>query len=266
MTTYKGPISDPTIRIKPSQVLYKYISSIKVNLDNIPEGLCSILTTNKKQNSSNFNIKPKYLLTAKDYVALHSLENHSSEKSPKGAYKLQKMKAVDITLKIEDLRWLYEYIVEENIKNEKKVYLHELMENSELLLPENMEIPRNPELEKRCKQLRIQLENQKYQNMTKNIDNARKRLPEDTIGYQIKEMNKQLIAVFQFVISVVVGFTFGFIGIEVFVGSLDFGFKLLLGIIFALIVALAELYFLAKKLNEEYNIEPPVHIAKTKVD
>lgn len=78
-------------------------------------------------------------------------------------------------------------------------------------------------------------------------------------------MNKQLIAIFQFIISVAAGFAFGFIGVEVLVGSLDFGFKLLLGIIFALIIALAELYFLAKKLSEDFK-EPDLQIGKSKVD
>jgi hypothetical protein len=67
----------------------------------------------------------------------------------------------------------------------------------------------------------------------------------------VKEMNKQLIAVAQFIISVLAGFAFGFIGIELIVGSLDFGFRLLLGVMFALIIALAEIYFLAKKLSED---------------
>lgn len=58
----------------------------------------------------------------------------------------------------------------------------------------------------------------------------------------------------QFVVSVLAGFLFGFVGIELMIGDLDFGFRLLLGIIFALIIALAELYFLAKKLvmEEDY--------------
>lgn len=60
-----------------------------------------------------------------------------------------------------------------------------------------------------------------------------------------------MIAVLQFVFSVAAGFAFGFIGVELIVGSLDFGFRLLLGIICALVIALAEMYFLAKKLNEE---------------
>lgn len=64
-------------------------------------------------------------------------------------------------------------------------------------------------------------------------------------------MNRQLLAVAQFIFSVAAGFAFGFIGVELLVGNLDFGFRLLLGIICALIIALAEIYFLAKKLNEE---------------
>lgn len=64
-------------------------------------------------------------------------------------------------------------------------------------------------------------------------------------------MNRQLIAVAQFIFSVAAGFAFGFIGIELIVGNLDFGFRLLLGIIIALIIALAEIYFLAKRLNED---------------
>lgn len=64
----------------------------------------------------------------------------------------------------------------------------------------------------------------------------------------MKQINKQLIAVGQFIISVLAGFAFGFIGVELLVGRLDFGFRLLLGIMCALTIALAELYFLAKQL------------------
>lgn len=71
------------------------------------------------------------------------------------------------------------------------------------------------------------------------------------IFFSVKQINKQLIAVAQFVFSVLAGFAFGFIGVELIVGNLDFGFRLLLGIICALIIALAEIYFLAIKLNED---------------
>jgi len=64
-------------------------------------------------------------------------------------------------------------------------------------------------------------------------------------------INRQLIAVFQFIVSVAAGFMFGFKGIEMMQDEeLDFGFRLLLGVAIALIIALADMYFLAKKLSE----------------
>lgn len=76
-----------------------------------------------------------------------------------------------------------------------------------------------------------------------------------------------MIAVAQFVFSVIAGFAFGFIGIELIVGSLDFGFRLLLGIICALVIALAEIYFLAKKLIEEEDaMEKPASTEKLKTN
>lgn len=74
----------------------------------------------------------------------------------------------------------------------------------------------------------------------------------------MKQINRQLIAVAQFIFSVLSGFLFGFLGIELIVGNLDFGFRLLLGIICALTIALAEIYFLAKKLvSDDDYIDSP---------
>lgn len=84
----------------------------------------------------------------------------------------------------------------------------------------------------------------------------------------VNQINRQLIAVLQFVFSVAAGFAFGFIGVDLIVGNLDFGFRLLLGIMCSLIIALAEIYFLAKKLNEEYDEsvqQPKVILEKTTV-
>lgn len=73
-------------------------------------------------------------------------------------------------------------------------------------------------------------------------------------------MNRQLIAIGQFIISIFAGFLFGFRGVEWMVGNLDFGFRLLLGVMCALVIALAEIYFLAKKLNEELCIPETVQL------
>lgn len=85
------------------------------------------------------------------------------------------------------------------------------------------------------------------------------------LSYTVQQINRHLIAVLQFIFSVLAGFAFGFIGVELIIGDLDFGFRLLLGIICALIIALAEIYFLAKKLNEDYeSVSPPIQRSMAK--
>ena len=69
----------------------------------------------------------------------------------------------------------------------RKLYLHELMADSELLLP-NLVIPeRNPELEKRVQALRRSLAEKEYQRMVQNINVGSRFKTEDTIGYQSKK-------------------------------------------------------------------------------
>lgn len=162
-----------------------------------------------------------------------------------------KDKQKDILLKLDDLRWLNKYLEEYRTIQMESIYLHELLEEDDIRLPTPKVTPRNPELEARTQKLKAQQDAMKYKAMTKNVDTTTKNLPEDTISYQMKQINKQLIAVAQFIFSVLAGFAFGFIGLELIVGTLDFGFRLLLGIICALVIALAEIYFLAIKLNED---------------
>ncbi|XP_032675836.1 transmembrane protein 199 [Odontomachus brunneus] len=179
--------------------------------------------------------------------------------------KESKMKIANATLKLEDLMWLNKYLKDNRETGMEKIYLHNLLDISDVILPSPEVTARNPELEARMKKLRAQENTRKYQAMTKNIDSVRKFLPEDSIAYQMKQLNKQLIAVAQFIFSVMAGFAFGFIGVELLIGDLDFGFRLLLGIICALIIALAEFYFLALKLNELDNFEISVNLLNVNV-
>uniref|UniRef100_A0A182NFZ7 Endoplasmic reticulum-based factor for assembly of v-atpase n=1 Tax=Anopheles dirus TaxID=7168 RepID=A0A182NFZ7_9DIPT len=160
-------------------------------------------------------------------------------------------------LSLDDVKWLYGTLHEMRQTDATVPYLHTLLAGCSLKLPENPIQERNPELEARCQRLRKEQEDREYHRMTKNVDSVRKHMPEDTLSYQMKQINRHLIAVAQFLFSVAAGFAFGFIGIELLIGQLDFGFRLLLGIIIALVIALAEIYFLAKKLNEEYELPPP---------
>ncbi|XP_043666828.1 transmembrane protein 199 [Vespula pensylvanica] len=160
-------------------------------------------------------------------------------------------KCNDVLLKLSDINWLNNYLQEYRKTTTEKVYLHEILEGVDVILPTPKITPRNPELEARIQKLTAQQNAREYKAMTKSVDSTRKDLPEDTLAYQMKQINKQLIAVAQFIFSVLAGFAFGFVGVELIVGNLDFGFRLLLGIICALVIALAEIYFLAIKLNED---------------
>ncbi|XP_008199027.1 transmembrane protein 199 [Tribolium castaneum] len=264
-----GPITNPSIHIKPSKSLCDFISTLKVSPD-IPLGVANILYKNKvKQDSNSKPADFKYLLTGEDRQFIKSLKLNSKidiTKLPLSEEAI--IHKNDKLLNLQDLHWLYDYIQKENEGKADKKYLHILLEGSEIILPKNSEIPRNAELEKRCERLRASQQNKAYNNMTKNVDNVRRKHPEDTISYQMKQMNRHLIAIGQFIISVLAGFAFGFIGLELLLGSLDFGFRLLLGIICALTIALAELYFLAKKLNEDLKFETVAEAKKkgTKLD
>ncbi|KPI97557.1 Transmembrane protein 199 [Papilio xuthus] len=163
-------------------------------------------------------------------------------------------------LNTSDLDWLYIYINKKREEGKDVPYLHVLFEGSQIVLPENSIVKRNPDLEARCVKLRAQMEAREYRKMTKSVDNVRMRFPEDSISYQMKQLNRQLIAIGQFIISIFAGFLFGFRGVEWMVGNLDFGFRLLLGVMCALVIALAEIYFLAKKLNEELNLPETVQL------
>ncbi|XP_020278691.1 transmembrane protein 199 [Pseudomyrmex gracilis] len=177
--------------------------------------------------------------------------------------KSKKEKIANATLTIEDFRWLIHYLSEYRRTKREKIYFQDLFDDSEVILPTPRETPRNPELEARIQKLTAQQNDREYQAMTKSVDSIRKYHPEDSIAYQMKQINKQLIAIAQFVFSVAAGFAFGFIGIELIVGNLDFGFRLLLGIMFSLIIALAEIYFLALKLNENgFDTSPSTSLTK----
>lgn len=131
-------------------------------------------------------IKPSIKLV--DFI----LKNiRDTDDAPTGIVSLSKSKKskkeiANVTLKIEDLRWLNKYLAEYRKTATEKIYLHELFDNSDVILPSPKVTPRNPELEARIKKLKAQQNAREYQAMTKNIDSVRKFLPEDSISYQSK--------------------------------------------------------------------------------
>jgi len=137
-------IVDPTIIINPSKKLIDFILYDVKNTDNAPDGITFLRKLKKSK----------------------------------------KEKVANATLKIEDLKWLNKYLKEHRKTATEKIYLHELFDNSDVILPTPKKTPRNPELEARIQKLTAQQNVREYQAMTKSIDSVRKFLPEDSIAYQ----------------------------------------------------------------------------------
>lgn len=91
-----------------------------------------------------------------------------------------------LTLNLVDLKWLNQYLANRRKANGSGEYLHELLKECQLILPQNAYIERNPVLEKRCERLRRQQEDQCYRAMTRNVDVSQAHIPDDTIAFQRK--------------------------------------------------------------------------------
>jgi TMEM199 family protein len=151
----------------------------------------------------------------------------------------------------DDLEWVYERAKKQELS------ISEMGLQLELPVPDVT--PRNPVLEKRCQRLRLEQDNRDYRAMTKMVDSVRYKEPEESMAYQMKQINRHLIGVVQFVFSVAAGFAFGFQGLELLIGDLEMGFRLMCGISCALVIAVAEIYFLLQHIHfaEEVPPEPP---------
>lgn len=271
----KLPIKDSRIRVIPSNDLEKFIKAYFYREPNLPEAI-EIVCKKKAVKGSwsvsdpskacpvEFTPAEKSFLREENSKQVEEIDLDVVSTPEEKIYqeddsKIEVRRDDSPTLLLSDLKWLNDALNRLRTKEDNVPYLHEFMQKCTLILPENEQQKRNAELEARCQKLRKEQEAREYEAMTRNVDNVRTHMPQDTIAFQMKQINRQLIAVAQFIFSVAAGFAFGFIGIELIVGQLDFGFRLLLGIMIALIVALAEIYFLAKKLNEDYEVPPNLH-------
>ncbi|XP_037075490.1 transmembrane protein 199-like [Pollicipes pollicipes] len=125
-----------------------------------------------------------------------------------------------------------------------------------MVLPALVTPPRDPELEARCQRLRLEQDERDYRRMVRNVDNARLREPTIAIGKQMREVNAQLVEVGQVVFSVAAAFLFGYMAMAVAAGNADTGRRILAGLAAALVVLVAEGYFLIRYLSSVD--EPPM--------
>lgn len=259
----KISIADTRVRMRPTLKLLQLIEEHKDTINEIPENLAKVLKTNGFHIENSIELLGSDSIN-KEHIDLKMLrrveelvdEDLPKTNSPKANHdcketKETKLIATENFLYLSDLRWLKLWLTQLREKKGLDIFLHDLIDTCGLYLPMNEVIERNPELEARCQRLREQQQNKEYLDMTKNVDSTLKYVPEDTIAYQVKAMNSQMIAVLQFIFSVAAGFVFGFLGLELIFGGIEFGLRLVLGIFCALVIGVAEMYFLLKKLNEE---------------
>lgn len=195
----KGSLIDTKLKIIPSKPLYDFIWQITTKKD-VPSNIYKLLNDksvkvlkdykNEKIISLNDNdmaLLSKITDTVSKEKKTETQQNDSKTKEKAvNTDKVNEKPLKDLYLEVSDLEWLYTFLQERRQNVKDTPYLHALLEGSQLKLPENEVIKRNPVLEARCVKLRAQQEAREYRKMTRTVDNVRITHPEDTIQYQCK--------------------------------------------------------------------------------
>ena len=136
--------------------------------------------------------------------------------------------------------------------SDKDKYLHEILTGCDLFVPAYIEPERNPELNERVERLKAQQANREYDEMTKNVSFNRLRSNKSTDSFvpDMKSMQGQLITIANVFLTIGGAFVFGYKVIEYSAGTQHFVLQISFGLFCALIVAIADLYFLFKRLNK----------------
>ncbi|XP_061461152.1 transmembrane protein 199 [Rhineura floridana] len=132
-----------------------------------------------------------------------------------------------------------------------RVYLHELLEGSEIFLPEEKKPPRNPELVARLEKIKAKLANEEYKKMTRNINcqelNRYGTLAD--LGRQVRSTKALVVTIFNFIVTVGATFVCTYLGSQyVFTETAA---RVLSAVIMASVVGLAELYVMVRTLEGE---------------
>ena len=134
----------------------------------------------------------------------------------------------------------------------KNVYLHEILAGCDLFVPRYVEPERNPELNERVERLKAEQANREYDEMTKNVNVSRyhSNKASDSFIPDMKSVQGQIITIFNVFLTIFGSFLFGYKAVEYSTGVKDFLLQVSCGLVCAFIVAIADLYFLFKRLNK----------------
>jgi hypothetical protein len=136
--------------------------------------------------------------------------------------------------------------------SDKEKYFHELLAGCDLFVPAYVEPERNPELNERIERLKAEQANREYDEMTKNVNFNRIHSNKSTESFMpdMKSMQGQLITIANVFLTIGGAFVFGYKAIEYSAGTKNFVLQISFGLFCAFLVAIADLYFLFKRLNK----------------
>ncbi|XP_044057810.1 transmembrane protein 199 isoform X2 [Siniperca chuatsi] len=130
-------------------------------------------------------------------------------------------------------------------------YLHELLEDSSLHLPEVVKPPRNPELVARLEKIKAKLANEEYNRITRNV-NTQEISRNGTLadfGRQMQSVKALVVTIFNFLVTVVAAFACSYMGSQYL--FTDTAARVISAVIAASVVGLAELYVLVRTMEGE---------------
>ncbi|XP_039109984.1 transmembrane protein 199 isoform X2 [Hyaena hyaena] len=147
-------------------------------------------------------------------------KKHKSGDVPSGSARLVSFRLI---------RDLHQYLRERG----STLYLHELLEGSEIYLPEVVKPPRNPELVARLEKIKIQLANEEYKRITHNIT-----CQDSRHSGTLSDFGKQVAA-----------FVCTYLGSQYIFAEM--ASRVLAALIVASVVGLAELYVMVRAMEGE---------------
>ncbi|KAM7413662.1 hypothetical protein PAMA_020851 [Pampus argenteus] len=130
-------------------------------------------------------------------------------------------------------------------------YLHELLEDSSLHLPEVVKPPRNPELVARLEKIKARLANEEYNRITRNV-NAQELNRTGTLadfGQEVRSVKAVVVTVFNFLVTIVTAFACSYMGSQYLFTETTA--RVISAVIAASVVGLAELYVLVRTMEGE---------------
>ncbi|XP_053417280.1 transmembrane protein 199-like [Nycticebus coucang] len=136
-------------------------------------------------------------------------------------------------------------------ERDSTVYLHELLEGSEIYLPEVVKPPQNPELIARLEKIKIQLANEEYKRITRNVtcQDSRHDGSLSDLGKQVRSVKALVVTIFNFIVTVAAAFACTYLGSQYI--FTEMASRVLAALILASVVGLAELYVMVRAMEGE---------------